>query len=150
MRIVIQRVKTASVSIAETLKSEIKQGLLIFLGIEPDDNQEDIDWLCGKISALRIFDDAEGVMNLSINQIEGDILLISQFTLHASTKKGARPSYIRAARPEIAIPLYEDFTEKLQKQIRGAVKTGAFGAEMQVSLINDGPVTILIDSKIRE
>jgi D-tyrosyl-tRNA(Tyr) deacylase len=150
MRIVIQRVKTASVSIAEMLKSEIKQGLLIFLGIEPEDNQEDIDWLCGKISALRIFDNKEGVMNLSINQIEGDILLISQFTLHASTKKGARPSYIRAARPEIAVPLYEDFINKLQKQIRGVVRTGVFGAEMQVTLINDGPVTILIDSKIKE
>lgn len=150
MRIVIQRVKNASVSISGTLKSEIGHGMLLLVGIESSDNKEDIDWLCGKIAHLRIFDDEQGVMNLSINQIEGNILLISQFTLHASTKKGARPSYIKAARPEIAVPIYEDFINELQKQIRGVVQTGLFGAEMQVTLINDGPVTILIDSKIRE
>ncbi len=150
MRIIIQRVNKASVSIQEKIYSKIEQGMLIFLGIEDADDFSDVEWLCGKIIKLRIFDDDNGVMNLSINQIEGDILLISQFTLHAGTKKGARPSYIRAAHPDKAIPLYEDFITELNKQLIADVKTGEFGAEMQIELINDGPVTIIIDSKNRE
>lgn len=150
MRIVIQRVKQASVSIHQEVKATIGQGMLILVGIEEVDDKNDIEWLVSKICKLRIFDDEKGVMNLSINQIEGEILLISQFTLHASTKKGARPSYIKSAPPERAIPLYEDFIKQLNNQIITEVKTGDFGAEMQVELINDGPVTIIIDSKIRE
>ncbi|MBN2236679.1 MAG: D-tyrosyl-tRNA(Tyr) deacylase [Bacteroidales bacterium] len=150
MRIVIQRVKKASVHIHTECVAEIHQGMLILLGIEEADDQTDIEWLCTKISNLRIFDDKQGVMNLSINQIEGDILLVSQFTLHASTKKGARPSYIKAAHPDRAIPLYQKFIQQLQQQISGEVKTGVFGAEMDVELINHGPVTIIIDSKNRE
>lgn len=150
MRIVIQRVNRASVSIHGNIHSSIEQGMLILLGIEEADDMSDITWLCGKISKLRIFDDEQGIMNLSINQINGQALLISQFTLHASTKKGARPSYIHAAHPDKAIPLYEAFIDELNKQINTEVKTGEFGAEMQVELINDGPVTILIDSKNRE
>ncbi len=150
MRIVIQRVKKASVSIENKIHSKINQGQLVLLGIEDADDFSDVEWLIGKIIKLRIFDDDQGVMNLSINQVEGEILLISQFTLHASTKKGARPSYIKAAHPDKAIPLYETFVQELQKQLHTEVKTGVFGAEMQVELINDGPVTIIIDSKNRE
>lgn len=150
MRIVIQRVKKASVSIQEKTTSEIGLGMLILLGIEDSDDLNDVEWLCGKIIKLRIFDDEQGIMNLSINQIEGEIILISQFTLHASTKKGARPSYIRAAHPDKAIPLYEAFFKELDKHLNTQVQTGEFGAEMQVELINDGPVTISIDSKNRE
>ncbi|MDA3905132.1 MAG: D-aminoacyl-tRNA deacylase [Bacteroidales bacterium] len=150
MRIVIQRVKRATVSIEQKVYSKIEQGMLVLLGIEDTDESSDAEWLIGKIIKLRIFNDEQGVMNLSINQIEGEILLISQFTLHASIKKGARPSYIRAAKPEKAIPLYEIFTKELNKLLSTEVKTGEFGAEMQVELINDGPVTIIIDSKNRE
>ena len=150
MRAVIQRVISASVTIDNNLVSEIKKGLLVLLGIEEADDITDIDWLAGKISRLRIFDDNEGVMNLSVKEVNGDILVVSQFTLHASTKKGNRPSYIKAARPEIAIPLYENFVEKLGEEIDKKVKTGKFGAMMEVSLINSGPVTIIIDTKNRE
>ncbi len=150
MRVVVQRVSEASVSIKGKRKTKIGIGLLVLLGIEEADTQEDIDWLTAKITKLRIFDDDRGVMNLSIRQIEGEILVISQFTLHASTKKGNRPSYIKAARPEIAIPLYEAFLAKLQSLIDKPLGTGEFGAEMKVSLVNDGPVTIIIDSKNRE
>ena len=150
MRIVIQRVLKASVSINQNIKAEIDQGMLLLLGIEDADDFDDIEWLCTKIGKLRIFDDENGVMNLSINQIDGQILLVSQFTLHASTRKGARPSYLRSANPDKAIPLYEDFIKQLNKQIHTKVETGVFGAEMLVTLINDGPVTLLLDSKNRE
>ncbi|RLD71608.1 MAG: D-tyrosyl-tRNA(Tyr) deacylase [Bacteroidetes bacterium] len=150
MRVVIQRVSRASVRIEENIKSEINTGLLVLLGIENEDTDEDIKWLSGKISKLRIFDDNEGVMNQSITEINGDLLCISQFTLHAKTKKGNRPSYIHAAKPEIAIPLYEKFVEQLSSDIEKEVKTGTFGASMQVELINDGPVTIIIDTKNKE
>ena len=132
------------------MKSHIGKGLLILLGIGEDDNQEDITWLSGKITRLRIFDDQESVMNLSVNDSNGEILVVSQFTLHASTKKGNRPSYIKAARPEIAIPLYKQFIRQLSQDLGKEIQTGEFGAMMAVELINDGPVTILIDSKIRE
>jgi D-tyrosyl-tRNA(Tyr) deacylase len=147
MRAVIQRVSRASVSISGNIKSGIGQGLLILIGIEEADTEEDIDWLSGKICRLRVFDDAEGIMNLSVQDITGEILVISQFTLHASTKKGNRPSYIRAARPETAIPLYEKFIQQLSNEMGKEIKTGEFGAMMEVELINDGPVTIIIDSK---
>lgn len=150
MRIIIQRVSKASVQINKNEKSAINQGMLILLGIEDADDSSDAEWLIGKIITLRIFDDEQGVMNLSINQVEGEVLLISQFTLHASTKKGARPSYIRAAHPDKAIPLYKNFITTLNKQVNTEIQTGEFGAEMQVELINDGPVTISIDSKNRE
>ncbi|MCI5561019.1 MAG: D-aminoacyl-tRNA deacylase [Phocaeicola sp.] len=150
MRIVIQRVKSASVHIEGREKSNISAGMLILLGIEPTDSLTDIEWLCKKIVALRIFNDAEGVMNKSIVEAEGEILLVSQFTLMASTKKGNRPSYIRAARPEIAIPLYEQFCATLSRHLGKIVQTGEFGADMQVSLVNDGPVTIIIDSQLKE
>lgn len=150
MRVVIQRVSRASVSIKQKVKAEIKQGLLLLLGIENADNSEDIEWLCRKISQLRIFDDANGIMNLSLKDIEGDAIVVSQFTLHASTKKGNRPSYIYAAKPEVAIPLYEQFVKCFQLELGKGIQTGKFGAEMDVSLINDGPVTILIDSKNKE
>ncbi len=150
MKAVIQRVSEASVKIEDSVKRQINTGLLIFLGIEETDTAEDIEWLCGKICRLRIFNDENDVMNLSIQEIKGEILLISQFTLHASTKKGNRPSYIKAARPETAIPLYEAFVKQLEKEFGKPVKTGEFGADMKVSLINDGPVTIIIDSKNRE
>lgn len=150
MRIVIQRVSKAAVKINTKEKAAISQGMLILLGIEDADDFSDAEWLIGKIIKLRIFDDEQGVMNLSINQVEGEILLISQFTLHASTKKGARPSYIRAAHPDKAIPLYESFITNLNNQLNTEIQTGEFGAEMQVELINDGPVTISIDSKNRE
>ncbi len=150
MRALIQRVSQASVTIDGKIKSEIGKGLLVFLGIEERDGEEDIDWLTGKISRLRIFPDEQGVMNRSVMEVNGDILLISQFTLHAGTKKGNRPSYIKAARPEIAIPLYESFIAKTESLLNKEISTGEFGANMEVALINDGPVTIFIDTKNRE
>jgi len=150
MRAVIQRVLSASVSIGGTINSKIDKGLMILLGIEETDTEEDILWLCGKIVRLRIFNDAEGVMNLAVTDIKGEILVVSQFTLHASTKKGTRPSYIKAARPETAIPLYEKFIKHLSLELGKPIATGEFGADMQVSLINDGPVTIIIDTKNKE
>jgi len=150
MRAVLQRVTQASVSIGGSLKSRIGPGLLVLLGIEEPDGQEDIEWLSGKISRLRLFNDPDGVMNLSVVETNGDIMVVSQFTLHASTKKGNRPSYIRAARPETAIPLYEKFIKRLSMETGKEVKTGEFGAMMHIQLINDGPVTIIIDSKNRE
>jgi D-tyrosyl-tRNA(Tyr) deacylase len=150
MRAVIQRVSKASVVIDNKLKSEIAKGLLILTGIEDTDNQEDIDWLSSKILNLRIFDDEEGIMNLSIMETNGEILSVSQFTLHAKTKKGNRPSYIKAAKPEIAIPIYNEFNNRLEQLSGKKIKTGEFGAFMQIELINDGPVTIIIDTKNRE
>ena len=150
MRAVIQRVSRASVTIDGKTKSRIGKGLLILLGIEEADNQEDIEWLSGKISRLRVFNDNEGVMNLAVTDIDGETLVVSQFTLHASTKKGNRPSYIRAAGPEKAIPLYEQFIRQLSHDIGKEVQTGEFGAMMEVELVNDGPVTIIIDSKSKE
>tara|TARA_B100000497_G_C7627454_1_gene377045 strand:- start:230 stop:682 length:453 start_codon:yes stop_codon:yes gene_type:complete len=150
MRIVVQRVSEASVSIEGQIYSQIQQGMLILLGIENKDSQEDIDWLCKKIANLRIFSDENGQMNKSVLDIKGQVLVVSQFTLHAKTKKGNRPSFIEAARPEIAIPLYETFVKRLTLDIQSQVMTGQFGADMQVSLCNDGPVTILIDSKNKE
>lgn len=147
MRAVIQRVSQASVTIENKIKSEIGVGLLILIGVEDEDTQEDVNWLCGKIANLRIFNDENGVMNESLLAVEGDAIVVSQFTLHASTKKGNRPSYIKAARPETAIPLYEAFVHQLEKELGKKVGTGEFGADMKVQLINDGPVTILIDSK---
>lgn len=150
MRILIQRVSQASVTIDAVIKSQISHGLLILLGIEPTDTHDDADWLCKKVAALRIFDDEDGVMNKSIIDTNGDALVVSQFTLMASTKKGNRPSYIRAARPEVAIPLYEYFCTTLSGLIGKEVGTGEFGADMQVSLINDGPVTIWMDTNNKE
>mgnify|MGYP000869962296 CR=1 FL=1 len=150
MRVVIQRVSEASVSIEGQVKSKIGNGILILLGIEDADDQEDIDWLCKKISSLRIFNDDDEKMNLSIQDINGEAIVVSQFTLHASTKKGNRPSYIKAARPEKAIPLYESFKKALEEQLNKKVGSGEFGAMMEVALVNDGPVTILMDSKARE
>lgn len=147
MVVVIQRVTKGSVTINQMRKEEIGTGLVILVGIEEADNQEDIDWLSTKIVNLRIFDDAEGVMNLSVKDVDGEILLISQFTLHASTKKGNRPSYIKAAKPDIAIPLYEKFIQALELNLGKKIKTGEFGADMLVEILNNGPVTILIDTK---
>lgn len=150
MKAVIQRVSSASVTINGVVKSKIDQGLLVLLGIEEFDNKKDIEWLSGKITRLRIFGDENGNMNLSIKAIDGEILLISQFTLHASTKKGNRPSFINAAKPAIAIPLYEQFIAQLENDLCKPVLTGEFGADMKVTLLNDGPVTIIIDSKNKE
>lgn len=150
MRVVIQRVTHASVTIDGKVKSEIGQGLLVLLGIEDADGHEDADWLVRKISGLRIFDDADGVMNRSVLDIGGNVLVVSQFTLMASTKKGNRPSYIRASRPEHAVPLYEYFVGRMSEALDRAVGTGEFGADMKVSLLNDGPVTICIDTKHKE
>ena len=150
MRVVIQRVLEASVSIGGTVTAAIGPGLLILLGICEEDGTEDIDWLVRKIAGLRVFDDADGVMNVDIRDAGGEALVVSQFTLLASTKKGNRPSYIRAARPEMAIPLYEQFCSCLEAALGKPVPTGTFGADMQVSLINDGPVTICIDTKNKE
>ena len=150
MRVVIQRVSEASVIIREEVKSSIKKGLLIFLGIEKNDGTEDVIWLSKKIAQLRIFSDDRGLMNRSILDTKGELLVVSQFTLHAKTKKGNRPSYIKAAKPEQAIPLYEEFVIVLEKEIGQTVKTGEFGANMQVSLCNDGPVTIIIDTKNKQ
>jgi D-tyrosyl-tRNA(Tyr) deacylase len=147
MKAVIQRVTNASVSINNSVYSEINQGLLVFIGIEDADSKEDIEWLCNKIIQLRIFNDANGVMNFSIRDVSGEFLIISQFTLFASTKKGNRPSYSKASKPDIAIPLYELFLKTLKSSVDLPVKTGIFGADMKVSLVNDGPVTILIDTK---
>lgn len=146
---VIQRVSSASVEIDHTIKARIQQGLLVLVGIEEADSQEDIDWLSSKIINLRIFNDEAGVMNVSVKDAHGDILLVSQFTLQASTKKGNRPSYIKAAKPDVAIPVYEKFIQSVSAQLGKPVQTGEFGADMKVSLINDGPVTILVDSKNR-
>jgi D-tyrosyl-tRNA(Tyr) deacylase len=150
MRATIQRVTSASVTVEGNVISKIRNGLLVFLGIEDADTVDDIKWLSNKMVNLRIFNDGEGVMNLSLSQTEGEALVISQFTLHASTKKGNRPSYIRAAKPGIAIPLYESFIAQLEKDLGKKVGTGVFGADMKVALLNDGPVTIQIDTKNRE
>ena len=150
MRVVIQRVSKASVRIQGKTSGEIGKGLLILLGIEEADKLEDIQWLIGKITKMRIFPDAEGKMNLSLKDADGDLLIVSQFTLHAGTKKGNRPSFIRAARPDTAIPLYEKFLELSEQELGKPCASGEFGADMQVDLINDGPVTITMDSKARE
>ncbi len=150
MRVVIQRVSEASVTIEGKIHASIEDGLLVLLGIEDADTEEDIEWLSGKIVNLRIFNDNNGVMNISIKEMDGNILLISQFTLHASTKKGNRPSYIKASKPEIAIPLYEKMMRQLSNDMGKIVKTGIFGADMKVELLNDGPVTIVIDTKNKE
>ena len=150
MRAVIQRVSEASVNISGEVISSIGNGLLVLLGIEEADNDKDIEWLCGKITRLRIFPDENDVMNLSVMDVKGEILLVSQFTLHASTKKGNRPSYIKAAKPEVAIPLYEKFIRQIEKETGKKIFTGEFGADMKVALVNDGPVTIIIDSKNSE
>jgi D-aminoacyl-tRNA deacylase len=150
MRVVIQRVSSASVSIEGKINGAIQQGLMVLVGIEDADTKEDIQWLSNKIVNLRIFNDAAGVMNCSVKEVGGSILLISQFTLHASTQKGNRPSYIKASKPPIAIPLYEQLIQQLSTDLGKPIQTGIFGADMQVSLINDGPVTIVIDSKNRE
>ncbi len=150
MRIVVQKVSQASVKVEAGIVSEIGKGLLILVGVEDKDTQEDIDWLTAKITQLRIFDDEKGVMNLSVKDIDGEILIVSQFTLHASTKKGNRPSYIRAAKPDFAIPMYEKFIVAIENAIGKKVETGRFGAMMEISLVNDGPVTIIIDSKQKD
>lgn len=150
MRLVIQRVIEASVSIENQVHAAIKHGLLVFIGIEEEDNQEDIHYLVSKTLGLRIFSDAEGKMNLDIQQVNGEFLLVSQFTLHASTKKGNRPSFIKAAKPEKAKELYNDFISEINKQHGRVAKTGSFGADMKIALVNDGPVTILMDSKNKE
>jgi D-aminoacyl-tRNA deacylase len=150
MRAVIQRVTNASVTIDGVVKAAIEKGLLVFIGIEDADHQEDIEWLSNKIVNLRIFDDDNKVPNISVKDIAGDILLVSQFTLHAATKKGNRPSYIKASKPDIAIPLYQKMIEQLQNDLGKPIFTGTFGADMKVALLNDGPVTIVIDSKRKE
>lgn len=150
MRAVIQRVSSASVTIDEAIKSKIGIGLMILLGIEEADNTEDIEWLCKKIANMRIFPDEDGVMNKSLLEVHGEALIVSQFTLHASTRKGNRPSYIQAAKPNIAIPLYNSFINELQQTLGKEIKTGEFGADMKVSLVNDGPVTILLDTKNKQ
>lgn len=150
MRVVIQRVSEASVTINTKKVASIQKGLLVLLGIVAEDNQEDIDWLVKKIANLRIFNDEDDVMNKSILDVDGEIIVVSQFTLHAATKKGNRPSYIKAAKPEVAIPLYENFVHSLEKEMNKKVQTGQFGADMKVSLCNDGPVTIVIDTKQKE
>lgn len=150
MRVVIQRVASAQVFINEQMHAQIGKGLLILLGIEHNDNEEDVDWLCKKIVNLRIFPDHQNVMNLSVMDIDGEVMVVSQFTLHASTRKGNRPSYIRAAHPDVAIPLYKQFLRTLQNLTGKSIASGVFGAMMKVSLMNDGPVTIIIDSKLRE
>jgi len=150
MKILIQRVSHASIEVEDTMHAQIKSGLLIFLGIEKDDDSSDVDYLVGKSAALRIFNDLDGKMNLSVQDVGGEALIISQFTLHASTKKGNRPSYVKAARPEHAIPLYEYFIQKMNLELPEKVKSGVFGADMKIQLLNDGPVTIMIDSKNKE
>ncbi|WP_026765041.1 D-aminoacyl-tRNA deacylase [Sediminibacterium salmoneum] len=150
MRLVIQRVSSASVTIEEKVNGAIGTGLMVLVGIEDADTQEDIEWLAGKLVNLRIFNDDDGVMNCSIKEVNGDILLVSQFTLHASTKKGNRPSYIKASKPPIAIPLYQAMIIAIETQLGKKIQTGIFGADMKVALVNDGPVTILIDSKNKE
>lgn len=150
MKIVLQRVSQASVTVDSKIVADIQKGLLVLVGIEDADTQEDIDWLVGKIIKMRIFGDENDVMNCSVQDVDGDIIVVSQFTLHASAKKGNRPSYIKASKPEFAIPMYENFVKTLEKDFNKKVQTGIFGADMKVSLLNDGPVTIIIDSKNRE
>lgn len=150
MRAVIQRVSGASVKVDGIVTGEIQQGLLVLVGIEDSDAQEDLEWLSGKVVNLRIFNDEEGVMNRSVKDIEGGILVVSQFTLHAATKKGNRPSYIRASKPDMAIPIYEQFKQQLATDLGKAIQSGIFGADMKVQLLNDGPVTIIIDTKNKE
>ncbi|MEA3425554.1 MAG: D-aminoacyl-tRNA deacylase [Bacteroidota bacterium] len=150
MRIVIQRVSEASVTVEGSVTGAIEKGLMVLIGIEDADTDEDIAWLSSKIVNLRIFDDAEGVMNLSVKDVDGEVLLVSQFTLHANTKKGNRPSYIKASKPDIAIPMYEKMIRQLETDLGKKIQTGIFGADMKVRLLNDGPVTILIDSKNKE
>ncbi|MEM7549166.1 MAG: D-aminoacyl-tRNA deacylase [Bacteroidota bacterium] len=150
MRVVIQRVKEASVEINQKINGKIGVGLLIFVGIENEDTSEDIEWISGKVLNLRIFNDEEGVMNKSLLDISGELLLISQFTLHASTKKGNRPSYLKAAKPDVAIPLYEALIREMESILERSIQTGEFGADMKVNLLNDGPVTILMDTKNKE
>ncbi len=150
MRVVIQRVSSARVTIHDKVVASIQQGLLLLVGIEEQDTSEDVLWLSSKVTNLRIFSDENKVMNLSVKDIKGEIVVVSQFTLHAATKKGNRPSYIKAARPETAIPLYEDFIYQLENQLEKKIQTGVFGAYMQVALVNDGPVTIIIDSRNKE
>ncbi len=150
MRVVIQRVKEASVTIHNEIRAAIGKGLLVLVGIEDADGTEDVEWLSQKITQLRIFDDEAGVMNFSLNDINGDLILVSQFTLHAATKKGNRPSYIKASKPPVAVPLYEAMIKQLEADLGKPIGTGEFGADMKVALINDGPVTIIIDSKNKE
>lgn len=150
MKVVIQRVSEASVTIEELIVAEIQKGLLILIGIEDADIQDDIDWLTAKIANIRLFADQNNKMNLSIKEIDGEVIIVSQFTLHALTKKGNRPSYIKAAKPEIAIPIYENFISKMEFELGKKVQTGQFGADMKVALINDGPITINIDTKNKE
>ena len=150
MRAVIQRVSRASVEIDQKVEGEIADGLLVLVGIEDADTEEDAEWLARKISTLRIFDDVDGVMNLSVNEVSGKVLVISQFTLHAKTKKGSRPSYIHAAKPDVAIPIYEKFKLLLAANVDNGIESGVFGAEMKVSLVNNGPVTIIIDTKNKD
>ncbi len=150
MKVVIQRVSHASVTVDEKIVAEIKKGLLVLVGVEDLDTLEDIDWLVNKIINLRIFGDANHVMNLSVKDVNGDIIVVSQFTLHAATKKGNRPSYLKAAKPEISIPMYENFVQELEIALGKTIQTGIFAADMKVSLLNDGPVTIIIDSKNKE
>nr|WP_315153108.1 D-aminoacyl-tRNA deacylase [uncultured Flavobacterium sp.] len=150
MKSVIQRVSSASVTIDSKIVADIQKGLLVLVGIEDADTQEDTNWLCQKITNLRIFGDENDVMNLSVKDIDGDIIVVSQFTLHASTKKGNRPSYLKASKPEVAIPMYENFVKQIEKELGKKVQTGIFGADMKVALLNDGPVTIVMDSKNKE
>lgn len=150
MRVILQRVSEAAVSVDEEIVGEIGPGLILFVGIEDEDTDEDIEWICNKVAKMRIFSDEEGKMNFSVKDVDGGILAVSQFTLHASVKKGNRPSFMAAARPEYAIPMYEKFVKILEITSGRTVETGEFGADMQVRLINDGPVTIFIDSKNRE
>ena len=150
MKVVLQRVASASVTVEDKIVGEIQKGIVVLVGIEDADTQEDIDWLVTKITQLRIFGDDNGVMNLSVEEVNGDVLVVSQFTLHAATKKGNRPSYIKAARPEIAIPIYEKFVNTLENKLGKKIPTGIFGADMKVALLNDGPVTIIMDSKNKE
>ena len=150
MRVVLQRVSRASVTVDSKIVADIQKGLLVLVGLEDVDTQEDIDWLVGKIIKMRIFSDDNDVMNCSVQDIDGEIIVVSQFTLHASTKKGNRPSYIKASKPELAIPMYENFIKQLEKDFGKKIQAGIFGADMKVSLLNDGPVTILIDSKNKE
>ncbi|WP_366185051.1 D-aminoacyl-tRNA deacylase [Flavobacterium ovatum] len=150
MKVVLQRVSSASVTVNTKVIASIEKGLLVLIGIEDADTQEDIDWLVNKIAKIRIFEDGNEVMNCSIQDVGGEMIVVSQFTLHAATKKGNRPSYIKASKPEIAIPLYENFVRKMEIELGKKIQTGVFGADMKVALVNDGPVTIVIDSKNRE
>jgi D-tyrosyl-tRNA(Tyr) deacylase len=150
MKTVIQRVSQSSVTISNEIVAQIQNGLLVFVGIEDADQQEDIVWLASKIANLRIFADENDIMNLSVKEINGDVIVVSQFTLHASTKKGNRPSYIKASKPDIAVPLYESFVKQMELELGKKVQTGRFGADMKVSLVNDGPVTIIMDTKNKE